>query len=162
MEIPPVFVDSPITIVPVAMASRFASVKFKDCPESSTPIVLPAVAVVSVTVDPVAVSVVGRVIAFASRITSLEEVFNVLLKTIPVPAFVRSTPCAEPFVPVVRTAPVNVVVPDPVVCVMLSASNARSAVTSAALTIETSNKSVVPPTIPSKSILPAPAVKLRF
>ena len=85
-----------------------------------------------------------------------------LLNTIPpTPDVSISTPSPPLPVPVVTTAPVKVVVPVPAVWVILSASNARSAVTFAALTIVKSARSAVPPTMPSKSTFPAPAVKLR-
>ena len=87
----------------------------------------------------------------------LVPVFTVPLIVMAVP--LRSRPSAAS-VPSVITAPVNVVVPVPAVCVMLWEVNAASAVTFPALTISTSPSAALPPTIPSKSIWPLPAVRV--
>ena len=62
----------------------------------------------------------------------------------------------------VLTAPVKVVVPLPACCRMLAAVTVLSAVTLVALMIVRMPRRVANPTASSKSILPVPAVRVRF
>ena len=59
------------------------------------------------------------------------------------------------------TRPSNCVSPVPAFCVIVFALTAASAVTSSALAITSSPRSLVAPTARSKSMLPPPAVKVR-